>query len=155
VCRLMTDDSETQRGIAASAEVAAQPISPGRRKPVPRFEVWGWLYIRISGLVLLVLAVGHVLLMHVVDEGVDRVDFAFVRLRWSSTFWRIWDWTMLVLALSHGVIGLRNIVLDYVRRPGIRRAVTGLFWAIGLSMLVLGTIVVATFDPSRWPAAAP
>jgi hypothetical protein len=33
---------------------------------------------RISGLVLLVLAVGHVLIMHVIDEGVDRVNFGFV-----------------------------------------------------------------------------
>ena len=33
---------------------------------------------RISGLVLLVLAVGHVLIMHVPDNGVGRVNFAFV-----------------------------------------------------------------------------
>ena len=69
-----------------------------RERPVGGFELWSWLFMRISGLVLVVLAVGHVLLMHVVDEGVDRVNFAFVQLRWQSPFWRAWDWMLLCLA---------------------------------------------------------
>ena len=44
---------------------------------------------RISGLVLLILAVGHVLIMHVLDEGVDRIP-AFIQLRWASPFWKTW-----------------------------------------------------------------
>ncbi len=78
---------------------------------------------RVSGLVLLLLAVGHVLIMHVVDEGVDRVDFGFVAARWQSPFWRTWDWALLVLALLHGINGLRIVVQDYVRWPGVRLAV--------------------------------
>ena len=39
---------------------------------------------RVSGIVLLFLAVGHVLIMHVLGDGVDRVNFAFVALRWQS-----------------------------------------------------------------------
>ena len=72
---------------------------------------------RISGIVLLVLAVGHVLIMHVLGGGVGRVNFAFVAVRWQSPFWRTWDWAMLVLALIHGINGLRNITQDYVTKP--------------------------------------
>ena len=50
----------------------------GRERPAGGFELWSWLFMRISGLVLLILAVGHVLIMHVLDEGVDRVNFGFV-----------------------------------------------------------------------------
>jgi succinate dehydrogenase / fumarate reductase membrane anchor subunit len=106
---------------------------------------------RISGLMLLFLAVGHILVMHVLDEGVDRVDFGFVAARWGSPFWRAWDWALLVLALMHGINGLRVIVQDYVKWVGVRFAVNVLFYIVGFSLFVLGTVVVFTFDPSRWP----
>ena len=128
-----------------------KPIGAGRNRPIRGFELWAWLFMRISGLVLLFLAVGHVLIMHVFEEGVDRVDFAFIQLRWASLFWKTWDWLMLVLALLHGVNGLRMIVLDHVRRGGARRAIDGFFAVLGAALMVLGTIIVVTFDPSKWP----
>ena len=128
-----------------------RPIGAGRERPVGGFELWAWLFMRISGLVLVVLVVGHVLIMHVVDEGVGRVDFGFVAVRWQSPFWRTWDWAMLVLALVHGINGLRTIALDYVRPVGIRLAANLFFYVIGFMLFVLGTVVVFTFDPSRWP----
>jgi succinate dehydrogenase / fumarate reductase membrane anchor subunit len=109
---------------------------------------------RISGIVLLFLAVGHVLIMHVFDEGVDRVNFAFIQLRWAEPFWKTWDWLMLVLALLHGVNGLRVIVLDYVRPAGLRLAINSFFTVLGGALMLLGTIVVVSFDPSDWPAVS-
>jgi succinate dehydrogenase / fumarate reductase membrane anchor subunit len=133
---------------------APEPQSPriGRQRPPGRgAEFWWWLFMRLSGLVLLVLVVGHVLIMHVLDEGVDRVDFGFVQARWASPFWRTWDWALLVLALIHGINGLRVMVQDYVRWPGARFAVNMLFYATGFGLFVLGTVVVFTFDPNAWP----
>ncbi len=124
----------------------------GRERPVGGFELWSWLFMRISGLLLVVLAVGHVLIMHVVDEGVDRVNLAFVQLRWQSVFWRTWDWMLLCLALVHGINGLRVVVMDHVRPPGARLAVNMFFYALGFALFVLGTVVVFTFDPSAWPS---
>jgi succinate dehydrogenase / fumarate reductase membrane anchor subunit len=123
----------------------------GRERPAGGFELWSWLFMRVSGLVLLFLAVGHVLIMHAIDEGVDRVDFGFVATRWGSPFWRTWDWAMLILALAHGINGLRVIVQDYVRWPGARFATNMLFAVIGFGLFVLGTVIVFTFDPGRWP----
>ncbi len=124
-----------------------------RERPAGGFELWSWLFMRLSGIVLLFLAVGHVLIMHVMDEGIDRVDFGFVAARWASPFWRTWDWAMLTLALVHGINGLRVIAQDYVRRPGARFAVNASFAILGFVLFVLGTVVVFTFDPSRWGAA--
>ena len=129
-----------------------KPIGGGRNRPIRGFELWAWLFMRLSGIVLLFLAVGHVLIMHVFEEGVDRVDFAFIQLRWASLFWKSWDWLMLVLALLHGVNGLRMIVLDYVRPAGARRTINGFFAVLGAALMVLGTIIVVTFDPSKWPS---
>ncbi len=131
-----------------------KPAGAGRDRPSRGFELWTWLFMRISGLVLLFLAVGHVLIMHVYGEGVDRVNFAFIQLRWASPFWKTWDWLMLVLALLHGVNGLRVIALDYVHPAGIRLAINSFFTVLGGALMALGTIVVVTFDPSKWPGAA-
>jgi succinate dehydrogenase membrane anchor subunit len=129
-----------------------RPPAAGRERPVGGFELWSWLYMRISGLILLVLAVGHVLVMHVLDEGVDRVDFSFIAVRWGSPFWRTWDWMLLVLALVHGINGLRVITLDYVKPAGARFAANMLYYVLGFALFVLGTVIVFTFDPSKWPA---
>jgi succinate dehydrogenase / fumarate reductase membrane anchor subunit len=127
------------------------PYRAGRSRPGKATEFWWWVFMRISGIVLLVLAVGHVLIMHVVDDGVDRVNFGFVALRWQSPFWRTWDWLMLSLALVHGINGLRMITLDYIRRPGVRVAVNWFFTIAGMAAFTLGSIIVFTFDPCRWP----
>ena len=113
------------------------------------FELWAWLFMRISGIVLLLLAVGHTLIMHLPGGGVDRVDFGFVAERWASPFWRTWDWMMLTLALIHGINGLRNITLDYVRQPGVRFALNMAYYVLGFTLLILGTVIVVTFDPDE------
>jgi succinate dehydrogenase / fumarate reductase membrane anchor subunit len=123
----------------------------GRERPVGGYELWAWLFMRISGILLLVLAVGHVLIMHVVGGGVGRVNFGFVALRWRHPFWRTWDWMMLSLALLHGVNGLRTVIMDYVRRPTARFAMTWCFTVVGLVMFALGTVVVFSFDPNNFP----
>ncbi len=122
----------------------------GRDRPVGGFELWSWLFMRISGILLLVLAVGHVLNMHIPDGGVSRVDFAFVALRWQNPLWQTWDWALLVLALIHGINGLRNITLDYVRLPGLRLVINMFFYMLGFMLFVLGTVIVFTFDPTKW-----
>lgn len=128
-----------------------RPIGAGRERPVGGFELWSWLFMRISGLVLVLLAVGHVLIMHVVDEGVERVNFSFVAVRWDSPFWRTWDWMLLALALVHGVNGLRVIILDHVKPAGARFAISMVCYVLAFAIFVLGTVTVFTFDPSKWP----
>jgi succinate dehydrogenase / fumarate reductase membrane anchor subunit len=121
-----------------------------RERPHSGFELWAWLFMRLSGILLLFLAVGHVLIMHVLETGVDRVNFSFVVDRWSSPLWRTWDWMMLSLALLHGVNGVRVIVQDYARRPGWRLAWNWSFAIVGFTLFVLGTIVVFTFNPAQF-----
>ena len=122
----------------------------GRERPMGGFELWMWLFMRISGILLVLLAIGHTLIMHVPDGGVSRIDFGFVADRWEYPFWRVWDWMLLSLALVHGVNGLRNITLDYVRRAGARFGINMVFYVLGFAIFVLGTVVVFTFDASNW-----
>jgi succinate dehydrogenase / fumarate reductase membrane anchor subunit len=127
------------------------PYRVGRQPPRKGGEFWWWVFMRVSGIILLFLAVGHVLIMHVFGGGIDRVNFQFVAVRWQSPFWRTWDWLMLSLALIHGINGLRMVTLDYVRRAGVRIAVNGFFTISGITLFTLGSIIVFTFNPCKWP----
>ena len=122
----------------------------GREKPAGGGEFWSWLFMRISAIVLLFLAVGHVLIMHIPAGGVSRVNFAFVATRWDNPLWRMWDWMLLTLALIHGINGLRVITLDYVRRPGIRVALNFTYYVLGFALFILGTLIVVTFNKAKW-----
>jgi succinate dehydrogenase / fumarate reductase membrane anchor subunit len=124
--------------------------SGGRDRPVGGAELWTWLFMRISGVLLLFLALGHLIVIHLVGTGVERVDFGFVAVRWENPLWRTWDWMLLILALIHGINGLRNITLDYVKRPGVRFAINMASYAIGFTLMILGTVIVVTFDPTKW-----
>ncbi len=110
------------------------------------FEVWSWFFMRISGVVLVFLVLIHLYIMHLVGEGVERVDFAFVADRWSHVGWKTFDWIMLMLALLHGANGLRIISDDYLRSPGQRAVVKATLYTVTGLLMVMGTAVVVTFD---------
>jgi succinate dehydrogenase / fumarate reductase, membrane anchor subunit len=112
------------------------------------FEVWWWFFMRISGVVLVFLVLIHLYVMHIIGAGVERVEFAFVSARWANVGWKTFDWTMLFLALLHGANGLRIIVDDYVRTPAKRTAVKGALYTITFALLVMGTAVLVTFNPT-------
>ncbi len=76
-------------------------------------EMIAWKWMRHSGLLLIPLAWGHVLIQDVL-VGVDRIDLDYVAMRWAYLGWRIYDFFLLVFALAHGVNGLRQVVLDFV-----------------------------------------
>ena len=103
---------------------------------------------RISGIVLLFLVLIHLFIMHVMDEGVERVGFDFVASRWNSVGWKVFDWTMLFLALLHGANGIRIIIEDYVKAPGVRTAIKATLYSVTSILLIMGTAVIVTFDPA-------
>jgi succinate dehydrogenase / fumarate reductase membrane anchor subunit len=121
--------------------------SPGRaRRSRTNTELYAWLFMRVSGIVLVVLVLGHLFIMNILDGGVQRVNFAFVAGRWSSPFWQVWDLLMLWLAMIHGANGLRTIIDDYTRRDGTRLALKALLYTT--ITVALGTLVIFTFDPN-------
>ena len=119
-------------------------------EPTPRrrsAEAWSWAFMRLSGLALVLLALVHFAITHIVND-VARTDYDFVAERWHNPAWRFFDWLLLALALAHGVNGLRGIVDDYVRPPRARSVVMGLLYGVTLAMVVVGTLTILAF-PSR------
>lgn len=103
-----------------------------------------WYYFRVSGVLLLVLALGHLGIMHIVAD-VGRIDFQFVaeRMRWP--FWRGYDLLLLWLALTHGLLGVRLMADEYLASPGWHAAAVRLIRGVGALGLALGSWVILTF----------
>ncbi|GDY29215.1 succinate dehydrogenase hydrophobic membrane anchor subunit [Gandjariella thermophila] len=132
-----------------SSLVLDKPHAP--RRPAARrsnFELYAWLFMRLSGLALIVLVLGHLFIMNILDGGVHRINFAFVAGRWSSPFWQFWDLAMLWLAQLHGGNGLRTVINDYARKDTTRFWLKMLLYTSMVVIVGLGTLVIFTFDPN-------
>lgn len=120
-----------------------------RRAPLPggsAFELWSWLFMRLSGLALLFLALGHLAIMHLINT-VDTIDYAFVADRWAHIGWRTYDMTLLLLALLHGANGMRVVIDDYVTAPRWHAAARWTLYGLTAAFTILGGLVILTFSP--------
>jgi succinate dehydrogenase / fumarate reductase, membrane anchor subunit len=129
-------------------EAPRTPRTVTRRRSRSNVELYSWIFMRVSGVLLVVLVLGHLFIMNILDGGVQRINFGFVAGRWASPFWQVWDLLMLWLAMIHGTNGLRTIVNDYTRRDASRFWLKMLLYAASGIVIALGTLVIFTFDPS-------
>ena len=117
------------------------------------FELYSWVFMRLSGVLLVALVIGHLFVNLMVGEGIHAVDFAFVAGKWANPFWQVWDLLMLWLAELHGTNGLRTIINDYAERPVLRFWLKALLFLSATIVVVLGTLVIFTFDPCIDPSS--
>ena len=133
--------------------VIETPNSPRSRKGA-NWEKYGWLFMRVSGPLLVVLIFTHLIVNLVLGDGIKAIDFAFVGGKWADPFWQFWDLAMLWLALIHGTNGMRTIVNDYVEKEKVRKALNVTLFAVASILILLGTLVIFTFDPCPANGAA-
>ena len=131
---------------APSAPTLAAPRSKAPSRG-GNFEQNSWLFMRGSGLLLVALVLGHLFVNLLTGDGISQVDFAFVAGKWSNPLWQVWDLAMLWLAMLHGGNGLRTIINDYATKANTRFALKTLLYFATAVVIVLGTLVVFTFDP--------
>ncbi len=119
-----------------------------RPKPIGGLELWSWVFMRLSGVALLGLALGHLWLMHMVHT-VEEIDYAFVAERYGATFsfWRWYDMALLVLAMLHGLNGVRILIDDHVHTRRWRGVALSLLYGVGGAFLIVGAVVILIFQP--------
>lgn len=120
---------------------------------VSGFEQNTWLFMRASGVLLLVLVFGHLFVNLMTGDGIHAIDFAFVAGKWANPFWQVWDLAMLWLAELHGLNGLRTIINDYATKQQTRFWLKTALYFSAFVVLVLGTLVIFTFDPCIDPSS--
>ncbi|QBD79699.1 succinate dehydrogenase [Ktedonosporobacter rubrisoli] len=118
------------------------------------FETLSWYYFRISGVVLFFLVIIHLIIMHVSND-VACTTFAFVSARYANPLWRLFDWLLLTIALTHGMNGLRVVIDDYARSPRTRVLLLSIAAVLLLVFFMLGTITLITFHSVAPQVAGP
>ena len=147
----MTTSVRRPRTIYTNPSRAARPLPEASGR-----ERFWWYFMRFSGLALVLLALGHMFIMHVlVQLAGHEIDYAFITSRWGTPFWRIYDLLLLLLALVHGVNGARIIIGDYVRQRTIRAGLIGLLVVITIIWVIAGMIVIIAFNPVGAPKVGP
>jgi succinate dehydrogenase / fumarate reductase, membrane anchor subunit len=131
--------------MATQVEGRGQGPGPGHQRR--GFEAWSWLFMRLSGLVLVFLALLHFAITHIIND-VAETDYRFVAERWENPLWRVFDWLLLALALLHGANGARWVAEDSVRRPRARKAVKGLLYGASAVLFAYGTFTIVAFSPA-------
>jgi succinate dehydrogenase membrane anchor subunit len=101
-------------------------------------NVIAWYLQRVTGAMLLVLLATHFWVEHFMSAELRRGDLSYELIlgRISNPVWQCIDIAFVLVALYHGLSGLRNIILDY-SRVGRRAAqsvtvalvAAGLVWA--------------------------
>ena len=133
--------------IAPSPPPARVGASTGARsrRPKQNFETWSWFFMRVSGLVLVFLALFHFALTHIINDVVET-DHEFVVNRWDNPLWRLYDWMLLSLALLHGLNGVRWSIDDYVRDQARRATVKTVVYQLSGALFAYGTFSIVTFS---------
>jgi succinate dehydrogenase / fumarate reductase membrane anchor subunit len=61
-----------------------------RARPTNNVEVYSWFFMRVSGVVLLLMVFGHLAIMHVINS-VDTISYWWVAERMATPSW-YWRW---------------------------------------------------------------
>jgi succinate dehydrogenase cytochrome b556 subunit len=96
--------------------------------------IW-WYVQRITGALLVILLVAHFWVEHFMSRELMRGNLTYEAIigRISNPVWQAIDISFLIVALIHGLNGLRNIILDFSRiGPRATQALTAVLVVVGV-----------------------
>jgi succinate dehydrogenase / fumarate reductase, membrane anchor subunit len=118
------------------------------RGPRSSFELRAWIFMRVSGVLLLFMAIYHLVWWNLV-VGVEHLSSQMVLERWNHWPWRLFNIGLASFAMLHGLNGLRYVLEDYVRSPRAQRIAKTIAYVVVLGTLAWGVFALLTFDFTR------
>ena len=121
-------------------------VSPSSSRLAPAaanpFERAMWLFMRISGIVMIFLVFLHITIMHFIND-ITAITGQFVFNRFAVLpAWAWIDLAILFFAWIHGLNGLRVVLTDYIRRGTGRKIVLWVVGLFGVAWFALGAWVL-------------
>ena len=114
--------------------MSLNPITRGRAKPTSgRGETLVWYLTRLSAVLLFVLALSHFAITHFIFDPADQTADWIAQNRWSTMFWRTFDWLMLMTVLLHSALGMRTVLSDIVSGPRARMLVLSALYILSIA----------------------
>jgi succinate dehydrogenase cytochrome b556 subunit len=136
------------------SEAFTKLVQGSPRPPRSRTELNVWLFMRISGILLIGLALIHMFWLHFIIN-VESITFNTIVQRWNdpaqpllSLFWRMYDLSLLAFAFAHGVLGANYVVRDYINGPRARRVFQIGLAGLWVVLTVMGMGIIFFFRGS-------
>ena len=104
-------------------------------------RIGAWVMVRLTGLLLTVLVLGHFSLTHIFTDVADTGS-SFIARRWATGLWVAWDWLLLVAAVAHGAAGIWIAIDDYTPERAARRQRHWALLALAAAITALGTAAI-------------
>lgn len=107
-------------------------------------QFWWWLLQRVSGLLLLVLLGAHLILTHFISPA-QAVQFGTVQGRLAVPLILALDYSLLFVALIHGLYGVFVVVRDWFPQAVSSKALASVLVVIGIGLGILGAYTLSVF----------
>ncbi|VAW43056.1 hypothetical protein MNBD_CHLOROFLEXI01-3673 [hydrothermal vent metagenome] len=131
----------------------ATPITRRKVQVKYNFERYAFLFMRMSGLALMILAVGHMMIQHVLNSS-GNLTLTFVADVWDSWGWKAYDIFLLLFAIPHGINGLRNVLEDYIHNPRLLKTINVVLAVFVVVTIIWAAVGISLFDPEAARAVA-
>lgn len=109
------------------------------------FERYAFLFMRTSGIALLILAVGHMVIQHLLNS-VHNLTIQFVANQWNDWGWKAYDLLLLAFAFTHGMNGLRTVLGDYIHNRNTMKVINIILAIFVVVTLIWAGFAIASFD---------
>ncbi len=110
-------------------------------QPVATSEARWWLWLRITGVLMVLFVFPHVIIKDVI-VGVHNIDTEYVAQVWENVLVRVFDFLLLFTTFTHGMVGLRQVLMDFVHSPSGRKTTTWILAVIWFVVTVMGTMAI-------------
>jgi len=102
-----------------------------------------WYIQRISGVILVIVLIGHYILMHATPDSGHTYQAVLARLH--QPIWKVIDLTFVTLGLWHGLNGTWNVIRDYELKPWISTTIYTTLILVALAFWFLGINTILKF----------
>jgi len=109
---------------------------------------FSWVFQRVTGLILVVVMIGHYILMHYNPSSGHTYDAVLARMQ--SNWYRILDMVFVVLGMYHGMNGIWGIFRDYKLKSWQTVTIMSTLIIVGLAFALWGikTILDIPYVPT-------
>jgi succinate dehydrogenase / fumarate reductase, membrane anchor subunit len=129
--------------------IRAKRYEDARAQAKSNPELAWWVFMRVSGLVLVFLVLGHIYMTLIQQSDIASGEAGTILEKLSQPIWKLYDWLILLLAGLHGLNGARYSLEDYIPDKGKRFWAKTLLYTVAGVLFVWGTVGLFSFQAPK------
>jgi succinate dehydrogenase hydrophobic anchor subunit len=110
-----------------------------KSSPKPNEGMWLWLIKMVSGLLIILFLLIHFIINHMTGSaGGGQLSFREILQMYTSPAYILLEALFLVTVISHGLIGLRAVILDLNPARKVMKVIDPVLLILGIGSVIYG-----------------